>query len=56
MIVASMLHVPAVASLSVIAVIITGAGAASLHQSRRQTPPGPGRLPDVPGAPRRGPA
>jgi hypothetical protein len=57
MIVAPVLHVPAVASLSVIAVIIAGAVAASLHQSRRQIPratAGARRMCRV--RPRRGPA
>jgi hypothetical protein len=38
MIVAPVPYVPVVASLTVIAVIIGGAAAASLHQSSRQTP------------------
>ena len=57
MIVAPVLHVPAVASLSVIAVIITGPVAASLHQSRPQTPPAaPGARRMCRVRPRRGPA
>ena len=51
MIVAPVLHVPVAASLRVIAVIIAGAAAASLHQSSRQSFRGPGRPPNVPGAP-----
>jgi hypothetical protein len=57
MIVAPVLHVPAVTCLSVIAVIIARAVAASLNQGRRQTPraaPGARRMCRV--RPRRGPA
>jgi hypothetical protein len=52
MIVARVPHVPTVASLNVISVIIAGAAAASLQQSSRQPPrAAQGARPDVRGTP-----